>query len=145
MGAELHKGRNVILCTCQKWKEERCGRDLKLQFSEFIKAYLEEKGSKSLKEEKVEEKSTKTEDSVKTDDSKQSDDGSNANPVKEESVADAIKREMAEMKSEQNELCRWYQGTASVVIEILAEVPASDLLIWIFERAHPKRPDLSCW
>merc|ERR1712087_898227 len=87
--ADLHKGKNVILCTCQKWKEERCGRDLKLQFSEFIKQYLEEKGSK-LSDEKVEEKSAKTDDAEpavesKADDAKQNADCKQSDDAKPES------------------------------------------------------------
>ena len=31
---QLHKGNNLILVSCQKYKERICGRDLKLQLNE---------------------------------------------------------------------------------------------------------------
>merc|ERR1719419_112927 len=99
---KLHNGRNLILCSCQKYKERICGRDLKLQLGEFIKQYLAEKKEDETNEKKEEN----TADEPKESESKESNENedldlkpsskSDANTESAngaaESVADAIKR-----------------------------------------------------
>eukprot|EP00486_Rosalina_sp_Unknown_P015655 CAMPEP_0201594784 /NCGR_PEP_ID=MMETSP0190_2-20130828/191989_1 /ASSEMBLY_ACC=CAM_ASM_000263 /TAXON_ID=37353 /ORGANISM="Rosalina sp." /LENGTH=365 /DNA_ID=CAMNT_0048054519 /DNA_START=34 /DNA_END=1131 /DNA_ORIENTATION=- len=58
---QLTKSRNILLCSCQKYKEKRCGRDLQRSFSRYIEQYLKENNIENgendkTKDEKKEDK-----------------------------------------------------------------------------------------
>merc|ERR1712228_519849 len=128
---DLTKSKNIILCSCQKYKERECGRNLKLVFSEYIEEYL--KAQTPKKEEADEDE----DDDLIVDKTKNNDE-SKENAV---SISDSIKNELADLNKNKN--CEWIQGPEGlVIIDIMTQsVKASDLLQFVFDKFHPKRPD----
>jgi len=159
---DLTKSKNIILCSCQKFKEKTCGRQLKLVFSEYIEEFLK---ANSKKNDDAKDENKNIEDEGKKDDDltvNQTNNDKKENEVKNDendgdkkkeekedntnnavSISAAIDNELSHLKEER--VCEWVQGPDGlVVIDILNEkVKPSELLEFVFNRFHPKRPTLS--
>eukprot|EP00484_Ammonia_sp_Unknown_P019276 CAMPEP_0197037642 /NCGR_PEP_ID=MMETSP1384-20130603/14794_1 /TAXON_ID=29189 /ORGANISM="Ammonia sp." /LENGTH=358 /DNA_ID=CAMNT_0042467967 /DNA_START=1631 /DNA_END=2707 /DNA_ORIENTATION=+ len=116
-------------------EDENEDDDLKLNKSDTSK-------HANNKEDKAEPESTNA-NQADSDKNDKNENNGTAEPKAEISVSDAIQKELATLNEDKQ--CDWIEGPGGlVIINILnEEIKASKLCEFVFEKCHPKRPDLS--